>query len=506
MRFRKSLAAIAATAALALVASGCSAGKDGGDDDSTLTIAVTNVVQQWDPHKADWGTFLQPLQAAYDSLTHKNADGSFAPGLALEWEYTTPTTFEMKLRENVTFSDGEPFNADAVKANLDDAKGQDGPKVPQLAGFTSVEVTGEYAVKITTDAPDPSLPLIFSQVEGMMVSPKALKDPASLAQQPVGAGPYTLDSKNTLANDHYTFVKNDKYWNADEVDFKTIVFRVIPDSTAALNALRSGQVDMAGGAYEDKDTMEAAGFQTLEWLGYFQGMSLKGRMSDQVPALKDVRVRQAINYALDRDELQKILGGGQPTAQLFPPGTEGYDASLDKFYTHDVAKAKKLLADAGYADGIDLTVTSVDLPLFGRYFQVIQTQLAEANIRLSINNVQLSEYFVAMFSTSDPVFAWYYNVVDTYYDAKSILMPNGGFNPYKVDDPEIVRLFTEAAAAEPEKRAKIFKELSAYTVENAVHAITNFGNIYYYVDSDKVDVSAPFLEAVPLIYDIKAAK
>lgn len=508
--FRNSVrsATLVSLAAISLLVTACGGGSNSTSGDKTVNLGVASVVQKWDPHEVDWGTFLQPLQAAYDTLIRKNTDGTFGPALATSWEFTTPTTFRITLRDGVVFSDGSKLDAAAVKANFDSAAQQLGPKTPLIADWTSTTIIDDKTIEIKTNSPDPSLPLVLSQNQGMMVSPKALADHAALDQVPVGAGPYTLDTKNTLANDHYTFLKNPTYWDAKDVGFTKIVFKVYTDATAQFNALQSGQIDAMAGSSDNAKAADSLGFADEKYLSFFMGLSLQGQTGDLVPVLKDQRVRQAMEYAVDRNELQLAIGDGQPTTQIFPPGTEGYDKALDDKYPYDVDKAKQLLTAAGYPNGVDITVTTTNVAFFSKYAQVLQAQLAKANIRLTLNNVQLSDYFANRNSPNNPVYEWYYNPVNAYYDGKSILMPDGGFNPFHITDDTMVSLFNQAAGiTDTAARTKVYQQLSAQFVDQAYHLITNFGDAYYFYNTKKIATWKPtLLEAYPFIYDLKPAK
>lgn len=497
------IAAIVVGATLAL--GGCAAGGTSSSDEHVLRIGTPEIVQKWDPHAEDGGTFLQPLQAAYDTLIRKNEDGTFSEALATSWSYPTPTTFSLKLREGVTFSDGTPFDAEAVKANFDSAAEQIGPKTSLIQDWTSVDVISDDEVQITTATPDPSLPLVLSQNQGMMVSPKALADHSSLDQVPVGAGPFTLDTANTVANDHYTFVRNESYWDNEATGFDKIVFTVYTDATAMFNALQSGQIDAAPGDAENVQSAEAAGLTVESYLSFFMGLNLQGQTGDLFPPIKDVRVRQAIQYAVDRDELQATIGDGSPTTQIFPEGTEGYDPALDDAYPHDVDKAKELLAEAGYPDGIDLTATTFEYQFFSRYGQALQAQLAEAGIRLELKNVQSAEYFSNRNGADNPIYIWYYNPVNAYYDAKQIILPDGSFNPFAITDDTLISLFDEAAAEPDEaERTKIYQQMSKRFVEQSYDIITNYGNAYYFVNDKVVSNMEPTtLESRPFIYGLQ---
>lgn len=504
MRRSVTLAVAAGLAGLSLTACG-----DGSstEDRGTVTLAVAAAPKKWDPYTFDWGPMSQAEQAVYDTLIHTRPDGSPAPGLATSWKYTDPTHFELTLRRGVRFSDGEPLDAAAVKKNLDRAKKVVGPKTDQLAAVKSVQAPDADTVKITLNEPYPSLPAAFQQVMGMVASPKALDAPESLNQNPVGAGPYTLDGSKTVPGDHYTFKKNPQYWDAKSVGVETLVLKVIPDMTAALSALRSGQVDATLGSVNQLDTAKTlSDVKVLSQPSFFASLNLQDRNGTQVKALKDVRVRQAIQYAVDRAALQKVLGPGSPSTQLFLPGTPGFDESLTNAYPHDPAKAKQLLAAAGYPNGFDLPLVNTDYSNWNDYVQAVSSQLKEVGINVKINNLPLSTYLEAKFKTDNPAYAWFYNASDNYFDVQYALLKNAKYNPYKVESPEIEKLAATAATQQGGEQAATLKQLSRRFVTESPMIVTNVVDVFYFYDTKKIKkMEMTALQPMPSINALQPA-
>lgn len=506
---RRSAIIVAMAAAASLAVSACSSGGSESSSSSgptTLTLATGAAPAKWDPYLFDWGSLSQPEQAVYDTLIHKNPKGEYTPGLATEWSYTDPTTFELTIRDGAKFSDGEPVDGAAIKTNLDRAKSVVGPKTDQLDDIASVEATGQN-VTIKLSRPNPSLPAVFSQVMGMVASPKALQDVPALEQQPVGAGPYTLNVAKSKAGDSYTFEKNPTYWNAEEVGIDTLIIKIIPDLSAALNALRSGQIDGVNGtALQMKTAKTLPDIEVLSTPSYIAALHLQDRDGTQVEAIKDIRVRQAISYSLDRKALQKFLGGGEPSTQLFMPGTPGFDEALTDAYPYDPAKAKSLLAEAGYADGFTLPVVTTDYGTFAGYTQAIAGQLKEVGIDVKINSVTLPDYLAAKFKTDNPAYAWFFNSSDNYFDVQQALLKDAKFNPYKVEVPGIEALASKAASEQGDEQAATLKALSAKFVEESPMVVTNVVDNYYFYNTKKVkSMSFTALEPLPRIDTLQPA-
>jgi len=504
MRRSVTLAVAASLASLSLTACG---GGSSTEKSGTVTLAIVAAPKKWDPYTFDWGPQAQAEQAVYDTLIHTNPDGTPGPGLATSWKYTDPTHFELKLRQGARFSDGEPVDAAAVKKNLDRSKKVVGPKTDQLDAVKSVEADGEDTVKITLSQPYPSLPAAFQQVMGMVASPKALDNPASLNQRPVGAGPYTLDGSKSVPGDHYTYKKNPNYWDAKSVGVDTLVLKVIPDLTAALSALRSGQVDATLGGVGQLDVAQTVpGVKVLSEPSYFASLNLQDRHGTQVKALKDVRVRQAMQYAVNREALQKVLGPGQPATQLFMPGTPGYDASLNNAYPYNPAKAKQLLAAAGYPNGFELPLVNTDYGNWNDYVQAVASQLKNVGITVKIKNLPLSAYLEAKFKTDNPAYAWFYNASDNYFDAQYALLKNAKYNPYKVESPEIEKLAAKAASQQGDAQAATLKQLSRQFVTESPMVVTNVVKVFYFYNTKKIKkMEMTLLQPTPTINALQPA-
>lgn len=481
------VAAVLGCAALSLTAcgggsttAGPDAGKGGGatgTGDGTLTLAEVAVTSTWDSYKMDTGGYIQPEQAAYDTLIRQNPDGSYKPGLASAYKYTDPSTFVLTIRDGITFDDGTPFTAEAVAQNIRRAKTVTGPKTGALADMKSVTVSGKD-VTIKLAAPDPELPYYFSESLGMMMSPKALANPGSLAKTPSGVGPYILDQARTVTNSKYVFTRNPKFWDPSyTAGYKTMVFQVSSPS-AILNGIVSGQY--AGGAisYQELGQAKAAGLKVLSQNSFFMAVwtrDLKG------PFAKPL-VRQALNYAVDRKALQPLIGGGSPTATIFPKGTPAYNEAANNLYSYDPAKAKQLLAKAGYPNGISFTAVGTNYQFFDAYEQAVASQMAKAGIKVKIKDESAAGYQAAAFDPKVPVLFLYYNPTPgAYLDASTFFSPKGSYNLNKNDFGAIHDLVLKAGKATSAAEAgKHYQELAMQTATQApLGAVTNFGDAYY---------------------------
>ena len=235
----------------------------------------------------------------------------------------------------------------------------------------------------TSRTPDPSLEFYLSQAAGLMGSPKALGT-EGIKTEPVGSGPYVMDKAATVKDSQSVFTARKDYWNKDLQKFQKLTFKILTDLTARTNALVSGQVDAT--LLDPKTGKQAEGAKMklaaneVDW----QGLLLMDRDGAKNPALQNVKVRQAINYAFDRKTIldQVLLGQGTPTSQPFGKASGAWTEELENYYRYDPAKAKQLLKEAGYETGVTLEVPSV--PGFETQIAVVQQQLADVGITLKV--------------------------------------------------------------------------------------------------------------------------
>ncbi|MCI2237754.1 ABC transporter substrate-binding protein [Paenibacillus sp. TRM 82003] len=511
MKRRTFIAATGTTAAvtgLAACAGGDGEGSGSGTS-GTLTLATVAAPQPWDLTEAGLGNNAIYYQPVYDPLLRLTADAELTENLATDWSYDeTGTVLTLTLREGVTFTDGTVFDAEAVKANLEHTRTGSNEASTNIASISSVDVVDPQTVAITLSAPDPSLLTNLANVSGMMVSPQAIGTP-ELATTPVGSGPYVLSSSGTTAGSQYTFTRNPDYWNAEAFGFDTVVLRYMSDPTALVNALRSGQID--GGQLTDHRNaapLEGADDLTVtEYVtGDVDGLYIWDRAGTVVPALADVRVRQALNHAMDRATIIETAKGGlgDPTTQVFNPESTAYDATLDDVYPYDVARAKELLAEAGYADGFD-----VAMPDFSAFFPTAQAALTEAleaiGVRPAYETVPpdqlINELLAARWAMS-------YFTLASFRSWDTILiqfLPESLWNLFRVEDPALTELVTQARnTLDEQEQADLFQQVNAYVVAQAWNAPWSVVKGYF-VSNDRVDVQMRSFAPAPWLYDFTPA-
>ena len=308
--------------------------------------------------------------ALCDKLVDITPDLEIVPQLATGWEWNDDgTQLTMTLREGVVFHDGTPFDAAAVVANIDRSQNMDeSRRKSELTSVTGVEALDAQTVRFTLAQPDATLLAQFADRAGMMLSPEAAAAAgADLGSNPVCSGPFKF--KERVQQDRIVLERFDDYWNADKIGFDSVTFLPIPDTTVRLANLQSGDLDMIErlaatdlGAAESADGIKV---EKATSLGY-QGITINIGNGERAanPLGENAKLRQALSLVIDRDALNQVVFNGAfaPGNQPFPPDSPWYDTDYP-VPQRDVEKAKALMAEAGYPDGIDITVQVANNPV-----------------------------------------------------------------------------------------------------------------------------------------------
>lgn len=503
LRWRTATAAVAITAALALSSCAADTGSTEGGGGS-LTLGAIVAPTTFDPAGSEWGNRAPFYQAVYDTLLLATSEGEIEPFLAESYEYNDDNTvLTLTLRDDVTFTDGTKLDADVVKQNLERFQTGTSPDAGYFAGITSIEAPDATTVVITLAAPDPALLNYLTRDPGLIASAESLADPDSLATDPVGSGPYVLDTAATVTGTSYTYTKNPDYWNPDLQHYDTLTINVLADATAGLNAIKAGEVNGIKLASNDNlAEVEGAGWTVNANELDFQGLLLLDRAGTMSEPLSDVRVRQAINYAFDREALLTALQSdhGTVTGQVFPKSSPAFDPALDERYPYDPEKAKELLAEAGYADGFTLAMPSSTV-LGSTTYTLLSQQLADIGITAEYTDP--GNNFIA--DLLAPKFPASFMALEQNPDWQLIqfmIAPNSVFNPFKYADPQVDEYLAQIQAGDEATQAEVAKQLNEYIVEQAWFA--PFYRVQNSVPTDaNTSVEMMPTNVYPAIYDFK---
>jgi peptide/nickel transport system substrate-binding protein len=444
------------------------------------------VAQGLDPRSlyGNSSTIQQEINV-YEQITEKliefSADGSsFEPRLATEWEQLDDTTLQMKLQQNLKFTNGEEFDADSAVFSL-----QKMIEAPGYASWVSMlegaEVVDKYTINVKTKYP--TMLHVLALAMGSFQYPRKLLaeiGEEEFGKNPIGTGPFAFG--DWLKDSQVTLQNNPDYW-AGPASIQTVVFRNIPEGAARLAALEAGDVDFIIDVPLDSvDRVE--GNPELQLF-----MRPSSRFFYMVPStlsdtpLKDAKVRQALQYAVDVDALIKGLFNGRATrlqGQFALPWQFGFDPERQA-KPYDPDKAKQMIAEAGYPDGFDITFKYSA----GRYVQdkevgqAIAAQLAKVGIRCKqevlesgtfltqLINLQLNDMYIVG-SLSPPDINFSLQVFET------------GFMHSYYSNPKFDELFRKAAKlVDPAERMSLYKQINTILDEDPPYVPLYYPNDHY---------------------------
>jgi peptide/nickel transport system substrate-binding protein len=366
-----------------------------GAPSGTLRIGTISEVEAVMPFFASQLVGLSVRMNMFDSLVERDFEGKIVPALAESWTVVDDKTIDFKLRRGVTFHNGQDFTAEDVKFTfefvLDEAN-----KSPSRGNFTAIQeirMVDPYAVRMILSRTDARILDTLANSVGILPSKYLTeKGLAEFQKQPVGTGPFKF--VEWVKDDHITLEANEAFWDGSykgKPQVKTVIFRPIPQAATRLADLRSGAVDLVMDVPQDQIAgVKSAGFTVVE-RDSAQHDYIYADISRDTP-LKSKDVRQALNYAVDKETiLQTLLGGaGRPLSGPVSPLTLGYNPDVKPF-PYDPNKAKQLLASAGVPNGFDVEMdmtTSHRLDLG----EAIVAQLREVGIRVKLNVLETAVY------------------------------------------------------------------------------------------------------------------
>jgi peptide/nickel transport system substrate-binding protein len=428
------------------------------------------------------------LTPVFDALIKRTADGSLEPGLATEWTLAADgTSFDLTLRAGVTFQDGSPMDAEAVKANILSAKEPGNARASNLSPVSGVTVVDPTHVRLELSEPAGQLEGVLASEAGMMMSPASLTDPAA-ATEPIGAGPYRVEK---YSQDEIRYVTWDGYWNAGQVKNKELVYVMNPDSTTQFRALQSGQIDMYNLPQEMRDAAEQAG---LEVVSGPTGRIWQLTLNTGEEHLANPEVRKAVSLALDRSALAQAAFGGTdrcvPTVQPFAREFVGHVDALDEQLKPDLAQATELLAQAGYPGGFPLRLVTANSSQQQAIAQIVQAELAKIGITVEL---EVSDQAEATRKSRAGDFDLQVNLImaprpDPTQYVVDMYLPGGVYNPGDYSQPGVPELLEQArASTDPEKQQAALGEIVTSVYEAGAPTAPLCVNAQIYAFPDNVD-------------------
>lgn len=438
----------------------CGGGSSGSGNKDSVAIGLDSEPTSLDA-SYDTGLSASIIDAQlYDTLFRVGESGAIQPGLVQSWQQVNPTTYKLKLRSGVTFHDGTPLNAQAVKTNLDrvrDPKGTS-PWAGSLAPIKSITVTGPDDLTLTLSKPYAPLLSVLATQAGMVVSPTAIKQLGQkLARTPVGSGPYKF--VRWIKNQRIVLVKNPNYWQKGTATIAHVQFIPSSDPTTKVTDLISGRtqtVDYVPANLISRVKRESsltykgrpASYANVVWLG----------MNTTKAPISDPALRQAISAAIDREAMVKSVafGAAVPARSMLSPGSWAYSDEVPPL-AYNPGRAKQLLG------GRTATVEIKVPPTYEQQAQVVKADLAKVGITANIVNEDwpqlIDDYYKGNFQIE------FQDLLGTpLFDPDMVLSgfyaPKGAFNGTGFSDPTIQRLLNQGTATNNrEQRKQIYIQL-----------------------------------------------
>ncbi|MFC7891891.1 ABC transporter substrate-binding protein [Streptomyces sp. NPDC057381] len=501
--------AAAACLAAALAVTGCSGAGTAGSGSSTLNIATMTFPQSLDPAQAV-GSALPFFQATYDTLVKREPDGEFRPMLATAWKYNADRTeLALTLREDVKFADGTAFDAAAVKANMERFKKGGGADAKWLKDLEAVEVKDASHATLQLKQPNPAMLFYLSDAAGLMANPAAFGKGDSLKTTPDGTGPYRLDTAKTTIGTKWVYQRNPDYWG-EALPYETLTMSFFDNETAIVNGLKTGQVNAAllQSADQQISIESDPRMKTTKQEFDFQGLLLFDRGGALTPALKDARVRQALNLAVDRETMLRAIrqNRGEITSQVFGPDTRGYAEELDTYYAHDPDRARELLRAAGHGDGFTLKLPRISAIVNDALAASLAADFEAVGVKLVWDDLDGASAVRKVF-TDRAYSGMVMNIGQSSSDWVVVdeLVNPGAFNMFGTTDATVRELVARVQSGTAEQAGTAVRSLNEHLVEQGWF-VPFYRMSYLHVSDGTVTVRPQSGMAVPSIYNYSPAE
>ncbi|SEN49235.1 ABC transporter substrate-binding protein [Paenibacillus sp. OK076] len=469
--------------AVVLVLSACGGKSTGTDSNSassesgsstsastTLTIAAATDIESFDPHNNNNTSSEAVLVNVFDYLIKNDSEQKKVPGLATSWEQVNDTTWRFKLREGVTFHNGDPFTSADVKYTLERvAKDSTLKQNSYFKNIVEVKAVDEYTVDIITDGPDPLLLNRLSKMGAGILPAKYIEDNGfdQFLKQPVGTGPYKF--RKWTKDDRVELVKNENYFDG-EPKWNEVVFRVIPEASTRVSELLAGGVDIAASIPStDVARIEGEADKKIVKAPIQRVLQLIFRQTEG-SVTADPKVREAIDLAIDKQGIVDSIAGGAGivTRTSVTPGNFGADPSLYKTSLYDQEKAKQLLQEAGYAEGEAEMTISVSSQ-YKEPAEVVAAMLEQVGFKINLDVLEPSA-FSERYSSKSFKEIFMIGIGNSLFDASN------NYNRYMLDEakgesdynnPEVEKLLQSALVnMDPASREKEYQQVQQILAED----------------------------------------
>jgi ABC-type transport system substrate-binding protein len=492
---------------------GSSNGSGSGGTGSALTVAVPSGITTLNPILNGTGLpnemFIQP---AYASLITRTSTGTLQPGLATAWSYSDENKqFHLTLRPGVKFSNGQALTATGVADWIEWYKNSAGLFSSFFGDVAKVVVNGPLSLTMDLSSSDLKWPAIFTQDRlGFVICPAAIAKPAVLGTTTCGAGPYVYDASQSSTGTKYVYTPNPYYWDKPTVHWKKVVVEVLSDPNAVVSAMSSGLVNVAIGSSQDASAAKNAGLDVAAAPENWDAIAVINRQTSG--PLSNAKVRQALEYAVNRPVVTKAVLGAYavPNSSMTLPGIPGYSSSLGSQYTYNPAKARELLAAAGYPHGFSFTMMSIDRTgLENNLAQAVLPYLAAVGVQanLVVLPAGSAELVSGLETQKWPAFMFFGQVEAPNLLAQDQFLPTAGLlNPTKYVDAGLINLYNQYnGAPTAAEQSSALTELQNYVDERAYYITLSVSDVVYFHTTGVTGVNVSSGEPIVNLYTIQPA-
>ncbi|HLS10296.1 glutathione ABC transporter substrate-binding protein [Lentibacillus sp.] len=468
-----------------LVISGCSSEGSGGESTgdgeapTEITYATTSDAAGLSPIDTNDSVSSNVTYQVYETLFTQNPE-TLEPEPLLAESYETPddNTWVIKLKEDITFHDGTPFNAEAVKYTFEQLKDPDraAPRASLLEPVESIEVQDEYTVVLKTEEPYGPMLAALSHTNAAIVSPTADKE-GNINKEPVGTGPFVFEE--WVEGDQITLKRNEDYWR-EPSEIETVTFKVVPETSTAISMLETGEVQFIDAVPSDHisrvESLNGVEVQKSEGTR----VSYLGFNMEKEP-FNDPEFRQAVAYGVNQESYVSQLNGlGIHNESIIGPKVFGYnEEATSAAYEYDPEKAKQMIQDNGY-EGQEVTLLAANRDNYMKMAEIVQSQLTEIGINASIETMEWASFLdTARQGDYEMTFLGWANSTA---DGSELLYPNlhsdniGSSNYSRYSNSEFDNLVEESRTiVDQELRKEKLHEANLLAMEKVPWVVMNHG-------------------------------
>ncbi len=514
MKAKKILSLISLMIVMAFALTACggnqekpSSGEQPGQSSETPAAAPAQVLKYGtdaepvglDPHTVSSTSSIRIFRQIYDTLIDVDTEMNFIPSLAESWEQPDDLTYIFKLREGVKFHNGREMTAEDVKYSFERVLNPDTAAIGKsyYDSIDTIEVVDTYTVKFTLKEPFAPFMTNLTSLYGAIVPKEVVEENGNLMQKACGTGPFML--KEWIPDNKVILEKNPDYFVEGEPRLDAIEYYVMTDESARVAALRTGSVDVIKLPASSIPLVE--GNNDINILEYQSNDYSYVGFNLDLDKFKDVRVRQAISLAINRQEIIDLVYDGNAKVTGFVPEAMGrwaIDFQAEELYQQNIEKAKQLMAEAGYADGFETTIAVGLLDDINATGEILQKQLEQIGIKATIQNLESGQYVDAWKNRTHEMMVGRNGAgTDPNRAVAFFFSSTGSANVWGYSNPEVDELCNQGKVTVDEaEREAIYKEAQKLIVNDVPNLFIASPMEYYFARKN-------VLGFVPTTFDIE---